>query len=98
MIEKTYIFFILKRHFQIVSQVGADRIVDLQFGSNEAAYHLIIELYDRGNIILTDFEYTIINILRPRTDADTDVRFSVREKYPLHLAKQPEDLTIEKYY
>jgi hypothetical protein len=28
--------------------LGADRIVDLQFGSAEAAYHLIIELYDRG--------------------------------------------------
>lgn len=24
-----------------------DRIVDIQFGSDEAAYHLIVELYDR---------------------------------------------------
>ena len=30
-----------------ISQLGVDRIVDLQFGSDEAAYHLIIELYDR---------------------------------------------------
>lgn len=28
-------------------QLGVDRIVDFQFGSDEAAYHLIIELYDR---------------------------------------------------
>ena len=30
-----------------VTQLGIDRIVDLQFGSDEAAYHLIVELYDR---------------------------------------------------
>lgn len=32
-----------------ISQLGIDRIVDLQFGSDEAAYHLIVELYDRVN-------------------------------------------------
>ena len=30
-----------------VSQLGVDRVIDLQFGSDQAAYHLIIELYDR---------------------------------------------------
>lgn len=30
-----------------VKQLGVDRIVDIQFGSDEAAYHLIVELYDR---------------------------------------------------
>lgn len=35
-----------------ISQLGIDRIVDLQFGSDEAAYHLIVELYDRVNHIL----------------------------------------------
>ena len=30
-----------------MKQLGIDRIVDIQFGSDEAAYHLIIELYDR---------------------------------------------------
>lgn len=84
------------RRLEQINQLGADRIVDLQFGSNEAAYHLIVELYDRGNILLTDHEYTIISVLRPRTDADADVKFTVREKYPLELAKQYESMTIEK--
>ena len=35
-----------------VTQLGIDRIVDLQFGSDEAAYHLIVELYDRVRIWL----------------------------------------------
>ncbi len=44
----------------------------------------------QGNIVLTDFEYNILNILRQRTDQtqDVDVRFAVKEKYPVDLAKQ----------
>lgn len=73
-------------------QLGVDRIVDFQFGSDEAAYHLIIELYDRGNIILTDYEYLILNILRFRTDEADDVKFAVRERYPLDHARAAEPL------
>ncbi|XP_016120279.1 nuclear export mediator factor Nemf-like [Sinocyclocheilus grahami] len=36
-----------------VKQLGVDRIVDIQFGSDEAAYHLILELYDRVRASLT---------------------------------------------
>ncbi|OXB72809.1 UNVERIFIED_CONTAM: hypothetical protein H355_011333 [Colinus virginianus] len=71
------------RRLVSVRQLGIDRIVDFQFGSNEAAYHLIVELYDRGNIVLTDHEYLILNILRFRTDEADDVRFAVRERYPV---------------
>lgn len=62
-------------------QVGVDRIIDLQFGDAERSCHVIVELYDRGNVVLTDHDYMILNILRPRTDKDKDVRFSVRERY-----------------
>lgn len=82
---------IRSRRLVNISQLGIDRIVDLQFGSDEAAYHLIVELYDRGNIFLTDYEYTILSLLRTRTDAD-DVKFAVREKYPVNSARQREPL------
>ncbi|KAJ7345326.1 hypothetical protein JRQ81_001276 [Phrynocephalus forsythii] len=75
------------RRLVSVNQLGVDRIVDFQFGSDEAAYHLIIELYDRGNIILTDHEYLILNILRFRTDEADDVKFAVRERYPVDTAR-----------
>ncbi|XP_041351637.1 nuclear export mediator factor Nemf-like [Gigantopelta aegis] len=84
------------RRLETIRQLGVDRIVDLQFGSAEAAYHVVLELYDRGNIVLTDYEYTILNILRPRTDNSQDVRFAVREIYPLDVAKQHEVPTEEK--
>lgn len=35
-----------------VRQLGIDRIVDFQFGYDEAAYHLIVELYDRVSFCL----------------------------------------------
>ncbi|XP_064621193.1 ribosome quality control complex subunit NEMF-like [Lineus longissimus] len=77
------------RRLEKIEQLGIDRIIDLQFGSGEAAYHLIVELYDKGNLVLTDFEYTILNILRVRSDESQDVKFAVREKYPLDAARQP---------
>ncbi len=47
--------------------------------------------------MLTDFEYTILNILRPRTDDSQDVRFAVKEKYPIEIAKQPEGvISVER--
>lgn len=49
-----------------MKQLGVDRVVDMQFGSDVAAYHVILELYDRGNVVLTDCDYKILNILRPR--------------------------------
>ena len=45
----------------------------------------------KGNIILTDSEYTILNLLRTRKDSE-DVRLAVRETYPTEAAKQPEPL------
>lgn len=47
--------------------------------------------------MLTDFEYTILNILRPRTDKCQDVRFAVKETYPLAVAKEHVVPTEERY-
>jgi len=41
------------RRLERLSQVGEDRIIDFQFGSNEAAYHIILELYDRVFLLLS---------------------------------------------
>ncbi|CAK6971511.1 nuclear export mediator factor NEMF-like isoform X2 [Scomber scombrus] len=80
------------RRLTEVKQLGMDRIVDIQFGSDEAAYHLIVELYDRGNVILADHEYTILNLLRFRTAEVEDVKIAVRERYPVENARPPEPL------
>ena len=70
-----------------ITQVGVDRIVDFQFGFSSVLYHVIVELYDRGNIFLCDAQYKILNALRPRTDQNSDVKFIVGEAYPYQDAK-----------
>jgi predicted ribosome quality control (RQC) complex YloA/Tae2 family protein len=74
------------KRLEKLTQLGVDRIVHLQFGTNEATYHVILELYDRGNIILCDYEWTILNVLRPHIEGE-ELRFAVREKYPLDRAR-----------
>lgn len=87
------------KRLESLKQIGTDRMVDLQFGSGEAAYHIILEVYDRGNIVLTDHELTILNILRPHTEGDK-IRLAVKEKYPLdraHTTTMPtEDVIFAK--
>ncbi|KAB0803533.1 hypothetical protein PPYR_00503 [Photinus pyralis] len=75
------------KRLEKLTQIGLDRIVILQFGTGEAAYHVILELYDRGNILLTDYEMTILNVLRPHTEGDK-VKFAVREKYPENRGRE----------
>ncbi|XP_050305733.1 ribosome quality control complex subunit NEMF homolog [Anthonomus grandis grandis] len=83
------------KRLESLNQLGIDRIIDMQFGTGEAAYHVILELYDRGNIVLTDHEMTILYVLRPHTEGDK-IRFAVREKYPQNRAKEEADVSKEK--
>ncbi|CAL4114173.1 unnamed protein product [Meganyctiphanes norvegica] len=78
---------IRNKRLEWVHQMGVDRIVDLKFGQAEAEHHLIVELYDRGNIVLTNSSYTILNILRTRKDGE-ETRFAVGEQYPVDKVRQ----------
>ncbi|GJQ79158.1 hypothetical protein Trydic_g5409 [Trypoxylus dichotomus] len=82
------------KRLENLKQLGSDRIIDLQFGSGEAAYHIILELYDRGNIVLTDYELTILYVLRPHSEGDR-IKFAVKEKYPMCRARESTLPTIE---
>ncbi|XP_058799721.1 ribosome quality control complex subunit NEMF homolog isoform X2 [Phymastichus coffea] len=83
------------KRLESLKQLGVDRIIDLQFGSGEAAYHIFLELYDRGNIVLTDHEWTILNLLRPHTEGDK-IRLAVKEKYSTFRARNKVIPTFEE--
>ena len=82
---------------EYVRQLGGDRVVDLQFGTGDVACHLVLELYDRGNMVLTDHKYLILNILRPRVAQET--KFVARETYPVEQCRpvntDHDDVTAE---
>mmetsp|Transcript_25334 Transcript_25334/g.55540 ORF Transcript_25334/g.55540 Transcript_25334/m.55540 type:complete len:1150 (-) Transcript_25334:172-3621(-) len=67
-----------------IRQIGTDRVVDLTFGYGEASFHLILELYVSGNLILTDHEYRIVVLLRAHSDQQSKV--TVKSIYPLQNA------------
>ncbi|VVU94729.1 Fibronectin-binding protein A N-terminus (FbpA) [seawater metagenome] len=46
-----------------IRQLGSDRVIDIQFGSDNK-FNLIMELYDSGNLILTDNSYKILTLVR----------------------------------
>lgn len=83
------------KRLESLKQLGTDRIIDFQFGIGDATYHLILELYDRGNLILCDHEMTILNVLRPHTEGE-EVRFVVREKYPESRARENSNQSSEE--
>ncbi|MCK9592543.1 MAG: NFACT family protein [Methanoregula sp.] len=58
-----------------IHQHGLERILIFDIGKGNLIYRLIIELFDEGNIILTDENYTIIKPLRHH-------RFKEREIIP----------------
>lgn len=53
----------------------------MTFGSEQGAYHLLIEFYASGNVILTDYEFNILSLLRTHK-YDESTKCAVKEKYP----------------
>jgi len=87
---------IRNKRLEDVRQLGLDRVIDFTFGQEAAAYHLIIELHSKGNVLLTDHEYNIITLLRTYKYKDTGVLIATREKYPVDSAQQFERLSKEQ--
>jgi predicted ribosome quality control (RQC) complex YloA/Tae2 family protein len=76
---------------------GLDRVIDMQFGTGDAEYHLLVELYDRGNVILTDKHYIIMAVLRkyslegPSIDDSSKLVIAVKQKYTIMSASLSKD-------
>jgi predicted ribosome quality control (RQC) complex YloA/Tae2 family protein len=52
------------RRIVSIKQINHDRVVDIQFGTDDSEpYHMILEFYASGNIILTDKNYLILDLV-----------------------------------
>jgi len=76
--------YLRTRKLTEIKQCGIDRVVDLCF-QGDVEYHLIVELYASGNLILTDKDYKILTLLRTHK-FDEQVKIAIKEKYPFALA------------
>lgn len=81
-----------------ISQLENDRTIDLCFGpaGTELCFHIIIELFSKGNIILTDHSYTILMLLR--THQDEDVKIAVRQTYPAGLERKSNGIALHEWH
>ncbi len=52
----------------------------------------------QGNVILTDHAYTILSLLRVRTDTDADVRFAIRETFSMDTIKMDQPIPTKEQY
>ena len=65
-----------------VRQQGIQRIMTMDIGKHGTEYHLIVELFDEGNVVLCDEQYTIIQPMRPQRFRERDVVAGVPYLFP----------------
>ncbi|KAL9113929.1 MAG: hypothetical protein Q9227_002063 [Pyrenula ochraceoflavens] len=89
--------YLKTRRVTSVSQVGTDRVVDIEF--SEGQYRLFLEFFSGGNVVLTDKDLNILAILRVVSEGNENVDVKLGGQYPLK-AKQNYDglpeVTIER--
>jgi predicted ribosome quality control (RQC) complex YloA/Tae2 family protein len=56
-----------------IRQHGLERILIFDIGKGDHTYHLVIELFDEGNVILADDKYMIVKPLRHHRFKDREV-------------------------
>ena len=68
-----------------VAQLGNfDRVVNFVFGTGESRHTIVLELYARGNLLMTDGNYKILALLRSH-DYD-EVQVKAGQVYPVTYA------------
>lgn len=84
------------KRLEDVRQFGMDRVVDFQFGLGEGAYHIILELYAQGNLLLTDSSYNVLTLLRTHRDVEKGLTMMARHQYPVDSCRPWERTPLKK--
>ncbi|CAD0053143.1 unnamed protein product [Aureobasidium pullulans] len=82
--------YLRTRRVTSVAQIGTDRIIDIQFSDGQ--YHLFLEFYAGGNIVLTDNELNIIALLRNVDEGAEHERYRIGLQYNLSLRQNYEGI------
>jgi predicted ribosome quality control (RQC) complex YloA/Tae2 family protein len=77
-----------------IRQHGIQRIVTIDIGKHGTEYHLIVELFDEGNVILCDDQYTIIQPMRPHRFRERNVVAGIPYHFPPH---DPATFTLDEF-
>ena len=67
-----------------IQQIDNERIVDIHLSTKDKKYHLFIELFMKGNVILTDIDGTILSPLETQEWKERSIKKGVKYAYPKH--------------
>lgn len=88
--------------FQSIEQVGVERVVKITFcgadpNNKEFTFYIFIELYAKGNVILTNSDLIVLAVLRSHAYSET-VKCTLNERYPIEHAAtyRYEDIHIDE--
>ncbi|KAE8337492.1 hypothetical protein BDV24DRAFT_139938 [Aspergillus arachidicola] len=79
--------FLRSRRITSVKQIGTDRIIDISF--SDGMYHMFLEFFAGGNIIITDREHNILALYRQVSvsegeEARVGIQYTVTNKQNYH--------------
>ncbi|EHA25256.1 hypothetical protein ASPNIDRAFT_49657 [Aspergillus niger ATCC 1015] len=96
--------FLKSRRITSIEQIGTDRIIDFSF--SDGMYHMFLEFFAGGNIIITDREYNILALFRQvpagegQDETRVGVKYTVTNKQNYHgipdITRERVKETVEK--
>ena len=83
-------------HVESIKQHNFDRVVEIKV-KKDKYYTLIVELFDKGNIILLDEDYNIILPLKRKQMSDRDISSKKEYKFPEERGINPISVRLEDF-
>ncbi|RAL15259.1 putative DUF814 domain protein [Aspergillus homomorphus CBS 101889] len=90
--------FLKSRRVTSIQQIGTDRVIDFSF--SDGVYHMFLEFFAGGNIIITDREYNILALFRQVAAGDgqeeetrVGMKYTIDNKQNYHGVP---DITMER--
>ncbi len=83
-------------HVESISQHNFDRVVEIRV-KKDKYYTIIVELFDKGNIILLDDENNIISPLKRKQMSDRDISSKREYKFPEERGINPISATKQEF-
>ncbi|WP_462315680.1 ribosome rescue protein RqcH [Methanobrevibacter sp.] len=83
-------------HVESIKQHNFDRVVEIKV-KKDKYYTIIVELFDKGNIILLDDENNIILPLKRKRLSDRDISSKIKYAFPEERGINPMTVTEEEF-
>ena len=74
--------YLINSRLRRINQINSERIIEFLFETREKKYSLIIELFNKGNIILCEEDNKIISLLKSHKWKDRELKSNIKYKLP----------------